>query len=657
MKKIYSLLLILGSYYTSNSQIPISDALQLRTFINSTTGIFEPDSATIASVNNIVGNYTDGSLKVIYQTNPFLKEYCAKIAPLVQGAKTGAELLAPGTPINTGSIIIDGLARFIVERIKKELQAAFFEHLYTFIRKPEFQDVRTLFPNTCQTLLAIGDQIYNYEIYLTSLRNAFGRDIEIILPNLENVIRNGRYATFFNAHLELRSVCLTAIFVAKGLKRGDHIGTVLEEFPATDPDYIPAGSNEENVGIVRAIQFVQELSKSLKASSVVGNRYWADNATLNELKDETTLKLYLGLFYERVKEIKFGNAAGETFGELLAKAKDKLDQLKELVYATKENIKACEQSLSSLRAEQTIEGYFEYINSISNLLNGITSSNPFRQLNLSASALAISIQTKIDKVWELLAETNLIIDNAMNIYLHIKGKKYTQALANVRNIYKERFSTDKLNGNANEKKRIELILDFLFEYGTALAEMAEATNSKEVYEAIDRIAAPVGSSRIKKENVFSISLNSYGGVFIGKESIENVEDESTANNYGVSAPVGLAFSLGKIKNREKTLKGNKSLTLFISVIDIGAPVSFRFQNDTLDEIPSVSWKDIFAPGVQLIYGFGKVPISISAGWQTGPNLRKVSSQYNEYLNSKYSRLSLGIYVDIPIFILARRKYW
>jgi len=657
MKKINLLLVAFGIQCIAVAQIPVEDAVKLKALIDPATHVFE--AAQKDNVNNIVKHYTNGSLKVIYQTNPFLKDYCANLVPLVQAASTGLAKSADATSVNTGSIIIDGLARFIVERIKKELQAAFFERLYKFIKKDEYEDVRTLFPNTYQTLLAAGEQIYNYEVYLTSLRNAFGRDLEIILPNLEKVIRNGRFAPFFAAHLELRSICLTAIFIARGIKDGDHIGTILEEFPATDPDYIPPGTNEENRALVTTIQFIQEFSKSLKAETPPAGRYWASAATLNQLKDETTLRLYFGLFYERVKNIQFGTNADETYGELLKIAKSKFDQLVELVRTTRENVKTCEEALAALQANQSIERYFDYVNSISNLLNGVGNSKPFRDLStLAAGALPGPIQTKIDNAWKLVNDANFIIDNAMSIYLHLKEKKYTQVVANVRNIYNERFATDRMSpGSEKDKRKIEQVLDFLLEYGSALAEMAEAKDSREVYAVIDRIAAPVGSSRVKKENVFSISLNAYGGAFIGKEYIENVDDDSKVNNYGISAPVGLAFSFGRIRNNKKPNSGSKSFSIFVSVIDLGAPVSFRFKNDTLNEIPTVTWKDIFAPGVQVIFGFGKVPMSMSFGWQTGPNLRKVTSQYNEYLNSKYSRLTLGVYVDIPIFILARRKYW
>ena len=659
-------LVIISSFFISvnvNGQVPVEDAAKLKELLNTATSKF--DISNKNAVNAILKNYTSGSIKVVQQ-NPFLKDFCVDLIPLTQAATdAGAVNIISTTDvqarsISTGSVIIDGLARFIVTRIKKELQAAFFERLHTFIRKEEYRDCRTLFPNTYKTLLSVEDQIYNYEVYLTALRNAFGKDLELIIPNLESVIRNGKYATFFSQHAELKSICLTALYITKEIKNGEHIGVILEKYPSSDPDYLPAGSNQENIGVIHAIQFVQELSKSFKSSTAAAGRYWVDNSVLNELRDINTLKLYLGLLYQRVKDITYGNGADETFGKLLEKANQKFEQIKQLVNITTENIKECEQKLSELRSNQSFETIVNYVNSISGLLNGIRNAQPFIDLSsLAVGPLSVSSQTTIDKVWELLDKANFIIDNAMNIYTHLKERKYMAVVGDVRNIYKHRFDVDNINvGSNKEKKYINEIFDFLVYYGSALGEIVEAKDSKEVYEVIDRVAAPVGSSKVKKDNVFSISLNAYGGVFVGKEKIENVNDDSKANNYGISAPVGLAFSLGKIKtNNNSTTKGNKSITLFISIIDIGAPVSFRFQNDTLNEIPTVEWKDIIAPGASLIYGFGKVPISLAVGWQTGPNLRKVTSQYNDYSNSKYSRFMLGLYVDIPVFIFARRKYW
>jgi hypothetical protein len=654
MRLFFAVLLILFAS-SSVAQVPITDAIKLKDLINPATGTFDDDTATVSAVKAVVKTYTSGSLKVVFKTNPFLKEYCLKLADKTEAGSTGLESEVAGKSINTGSIIIDAFARFIVDRIKKELQAAFFQKLYDLISKEEYADCRTLFPHTYKTLLSIGDQVYNYELYLTSLRNSFGQDLQIVLPNLEAVIRNGRYAQFFSAHLELRSICLISLYIAKGLKNGDHIGTIIENFDPNNTDYIPSGTTDgKNVLIVHSVQFIQEISKSLKSLDANPNRYWVDKNTLNHLKDETTFKLYLGLLYERVKEIKLGSGSDENFAKLLEAAKVKLDQLKSLIENFASNINECEDQLVLLRANQSPENYLNYLNAISNVFNGVRDAQPF-----SGIVLPPAVQALVDEAWKLLDNANFVIDNSISIYGHLKGKQYSLVIVDVRNIYKERFKPDDIDNNhSGEKKQIEKVFDFLLDYGSALAEIAEAQTSKEVYAVIDRIAAPVGSSRVKKENVFSISLNAYGGPFLGKENIENVKDNGFVNNYGLVAPVGLAFSFGRLKaDKDNSLHGNKSLTLFLSIVDLGAPVSFRFQNDTLDEIPAVKLKDIISPGAHLIWGFGKVPISFTIGAQVGPNLRKVTSQYNEYANSRYWRFSSGLYVDIPVFIFHRQKYW
>ena len=113
--------------------------------------------------------------------------------------------------------LADGFARFLVKRTKEELNAAFFSKFAELIAKPEYRDAQILFPQTYATLLAIGDEVYNYEAYLNSLRESFVSDLNSLLPNLEKVIGDGRYATFFSVHPELKAICLSTIHVGKQL--------------------------------------------------------------------------------------------------------------------------------------------------------------------------------------------------------------------------------------------------------------------------------------------------------------------------------------------------------------------------------------------------------------------------------------------------------
>ena len=94
--------------------------------------------------------------------------------------------------------------------------------------------------------------------------------------------------------------------------------------------------------------------------------------------------------------------------------------------------------------------------------------------------------------------------------------------------------------------------------------------------------------------------------------------------------------------------GSKSLTLFVSMIDVGSLASFRLQNDSSKVASEIQLKNIIAPGLFLYYGLGKCPISIGAGVQIGPQLREVTAQNINIEKNYYLRYGLSICVDIPL---------
>jgi hypothetical protein len=139
------------------------------------------------------------------------------------------------------------------------------------------------------------------------------------------------------------------------------------------------------------------------------------------------------------------------------------------------------------------------------------------------------------------------------------------------------------------------------------------------------------------------------------------------NSYGLATPVGIAFSwghrvffvpTGKEGWNKSTGYYGWSTSVFVSLIDIGALASFRFQNnDSIAQVPNIQLKDIVSPGLFLSIGFPKWPLSLNLGAQVGPNLRNVyvedqdnPGQYiNSYQENVYWRYSASLVVDIPIF--------
>lgn len=75
-----------------------------------------------------------------------------------------------------------------------------------------------------------------------------------------------------------------------------------------------------------------------------------------------------------------------------------------------------------------------------------------------------------------------------------------------------------------------------------MASVISAKNSDEVKSIIESVALSAGSSRVKRESKFNVSV--YLGFFVGHEWIKNVENERIINNYSLSALIGASFSWG-----------------------------------------------------------------------------------------------------------------
>lgn len=176
-----------------------------------------------------------------------------------------------------------------------------------------------------------------------------------------------------------------------------------------------------------------------------------------------------------------------------------------------------------------------------------------------------------------------------------------------------------------------------------VANVALSENKDQVETALETFALPTGSSAIKEDMKTYFSINSYPGILGGFEFSDqsNIED---AEHIGITAPIGIYGQIAK----------NKLGTwgIFIPIIDIAAPVRLRFDDDKDTEaLPDFDFKDIFAPGAYLSYGFNNLPFAINAGIQYGPKLRDIDDGNGVFRDVEAYRVSLGVVIDIPLFTL------
>jgi len=649
---------------------------------------------------------------------------------------------------NSGSInvtnIADGLAKFLVERVKEELTISFFQKFKDDLNKQK--DLQILFPATWAWLKVIDTQVYNFTSYITLLREAFIKDLQVIIPNLQKVINDPRYNDYFDSNKPLRSLFNSALIITQGLQAGKHAGDILND--VAQQDFKDFDTIEPN--LKPTIKTLDLLVKSLLSKSK--DHYLVPfDSIKTAFADKVTFTIYLGLLYQMADtSIYFDNDTKKTLRAILTNIKNEFDAFRnryqneiELLVSKAENVQHSILNIKKQNAQTdtkaTYADYYNLYNSSITLIEEASNVPPL---------LGIQVQWKKEK------DTYFFVARKLGeIYLDVNQKKYASAILSGVFIYDTLFKGENVNKkireiqkyieenkniqkqlvdrsktlNSNPEKTIEEIIkqlsdkkedkeiksslekianttikasdqiikdniwlnDFtnktilhndlnishniskdLLKYGNFAAQIAAAENSDQVEEAIEAVALPAGSSRIKRETPFNVALNGYLGFFGGGEQILSL-DKKTIGTYGITAPIGISISRGHsiffFSTGESGWKNGKcgwSTSLFISIIDIGALASFRAtqtqtsSNDTITttpQIPNIQFKNIISPGAFISLGIPKCPLSINLGAQIGPNLRSISVSSdsnptitNNYADQMYWRFSISLVADIPI---------
>ncbi|MFT3823495.1 MAG: hypothetical protein QM731_06220 [Chitinophagaceae bacterium] len=568
----------------------------------------------------------------LLKDNPFFKPYTPDLF-----AAGGVVSFLEKTASSVGGLNVtnfaDGLAKFLVKRFKEELSITFFQKFKEEMEK--YEELKTLFPNTRKVLLAIDRDIYVFNVYLNTLREAFIKDLTNLYTNFKKVKELPTYQAYFSTHKEMLTIVSNVFFTIDQYANGVHPGKVIENY---DPNEL-INFTDVNVqtNIQNAIKTIKLFSISLKSASA--DTYWVTSDSVRAfLKDPVARDIYFGLIYLKAEGINFVTQGGnKTFKELLKTAKEtatQIDDYKKKVETIVDHAQEVNEYIADLKAKKKQEidynDYYKLFNSAIDLLeDGLTLVN-LTPLNIDP-ALVGKINLCTIK-WIAIARTTA------ELYVDIRTKNYSSAILNTITII------DSIWDNTNDSKVRTAIL----KYGNFAATVAQAENSDEVEKAIEAIALPSGSSRIKRESAFNVSLNAYAGAFVGGEHLPALKTKQNAWSVGATAPVGIAFSWGNIKRSKNKDRGGKSITIFVPLIDVGAIAAFRLQNDSSKVASDVELKNIISPGLYVYYGFGKCPISIGFGAQAGPQIRTVTAENVNIDKNFYIRWGLTVAVDIPL---------
>lgn len=659
--------------------IEIHDAIKARSLYNA------KDKIALKELLRAIKALTDPTTIAARRTwddNPFIKPLIVNDLGIsaTDAADTQGGLGVSGFISSVGNTdvttITDGIAKFLVKRTKQELTIAFFQHFKDLLNEGKYKDVRILFPKTWATLNGIDENIYQYSNYIESLRSAFDQDFSLLLDHTKDVINEGRFKQYFNDHPVIKHSAFLTLFTAKELINSTHPGKILETLPEEDIEKLPAN-------FAGAINTVQLLSSSLRARG--STAYWTSPDTLKMLltKDDPKLiaaKFYLGFLYEKAKLITFEDRPNHSvkLSDLMKAfyddASNQEKNIKEYIAFAKdlgEKTHDVEAAIAQIKAGKTdlpsAAVYHRMFDAFADVLNKISDVGTLPKM----PANIIPVTTK-DYINTFRLANNLGYDiaqkeygaavlDAGNVYLQILQIKRTETGTLSNPDPNSGLSlTAPVDGDSNliltEKVKTasdsaRSTVEVLFKYGSFMANMVKAKTSDEVAAAIESVALPVGSATIKKHSAFNISLNAYVGPYIGAEKIYGVDGKYKMNAYGLTAPIGINFSHGLSPAK----RNSGSFSLFLSVIDLGAPVAFRFKDDKTSEVPSIKLKDIVSPGAFVSFGIPNAPLSINAGWQMGPLLRDLKPAGTTTADKTYGRWSLSIAVDIPVLNLYKSK--
>ena len=632
----------------ANSQIAFHDAKDIRkNYVDAKpkdTGFnFKTDDLSISTLATYLKSYlspeilknfqdiNETQIFTLYKNNPFIG---AQVSLLIGGSSTKTAGVLSKSLNSLGSLnvtnLADGIAQFLIKRGKEELNAAFFNRMKRFL--DEHIECKTLFPSTTGFFQKI--ESYRFAEFIQSLREAFHEDLSNMLMGLNQLIDLPKYQDILKNQPEVRVVIRSSKIVSE-LSQADegiypdsliHKLSLLNEWNQIHPNL--ANSWKLLDEISQSVREKFENEAAIPDSQKIKNarqRRWIKLSDFHDnlLRDPITLKIYLGLLYQKVEGLVFTFDKKDTTVQAFMKDNQNnlfvISNLVENFVLLANDVDRTIKDITDKLQESTLSNndYYTYIKKAINI-----TEYGFKVANTIKPGIANDRYITMAR-------------NANELYESIYTKNYNNAIMNIYQILEEIFDST----NLNESRTIAKIL----KYGNFMASVVRAESPAEVQNAIEAAALPVGSSSIKKNTVFNISLNGYLGYYTGKNPDNKINGWNP--NNGITAPVGVAFNkgLGQLKN---TNIG--SISAYFTLINVGAIVGYRLNNDSTAIEQKILLENIFSPAGYLVYGFpGHFPISIGYGTQRGPRLYKVENGNIALAEKSRWRSNWFLAVDIP----------
>lgn len=597
------------------------------------------------------------------QANPYLNEVFGSLYG--RGLPEGGFAGMMGSIGNTDvTYFAAGIARFLAERTKDELNEAFFRKMQEQLNA--YPELKTLFPQTSSFLNVIDG--YAYASVIQVLKEAFETDVQNLPMNLyqvKNLTEANCDASVLNknklSNCQDRLKKLHAFFDSRnGRWIGLGMFTVKEAVQSPNPAGLLksiTGSDElagikmfskdssyyTNYNIASSIELGNLLSQSLISKD--NQQIWITPKELNALlKSQAAVKAYLGLLLakEQTKNVMIDfyktDHSPITFGTFLIQQYDTYSSFESQISSLIKNAHAAFNSANNAvknmmaatdkSVEANPQALYNYYKTVTATLKPV------------AHSVLLATLTGKQDIGAAYDKIEMYLNPSVDIAYHLATKKYSTA------IYDATILLSHLKPSSSQQTQV---ISAFTKYGILISTVANAQSSDEVKQALEASVLPVGSYSVKRRTNWSMGINSYVGAFWNYTGSAN-----SMQPYGLSAPIGFTISKGFSKS------GNAGgLSVNLQILDVGALVNYYLLKGDTASLPNdfnVKLSNIFAPGFNVCYNIPKTPLSLAWGGQYIPTLYKYQqiNGQNELVPTNAFRMQVSLLVDIPLYNL---KVW
>ena len=606
----------------------------------------------------------------------------------------------------------DGLAKFIVKRFKQDMNEIFFQKMKKEMADNE--ELQVLFPKTYEELKLIDQNIYDINLFLTSLRERMEEDLRQIFSHANDLMETDKYRLKFKDNPVLGAFLGTVFQVIHGVTQGEHAGMIIENLTFSDA----YDKKDDGKNIKAAMQTLRLFSIGLRADTTK-ETYWIhgkDNVQKLFEGDALAAKIWLGLMYQlaendKDKPITFADTTLAAKINLWADNTDYFYDTRQYLTTFYNKALAIQDNYVQLKKgkeeKPVVDNWQNYINCYESIIelvehapkiielfdkNEAMSQNWYQGIKIAKGLLTLKVEVEarkypaavqhiaalfkaLDMRAKFINEDTIKRLGSCIIYENANKQKPLRRFVDIDELKSKFADKDSiksitiLKSEAKEKEikeckkdnatkiLIEPNYDWVNEfvrYASFAASMALTKNSDEVEALLTTTTLPSGSVSRKSKGV-SLMVNTYLSTIYGFYLKKENERTDLSQGFAISAPIGLSLNMGIYKKREKEYWENslpRNFQAFVSVFDVGTLVNTRLVNDTI-QVPKITLGNIFAPGLYFkLGGWFNLPITLGVGVQKLPNL--ILKGDKQIIIPTATRYSISLSWDIPMWNI---KHW